>query len=122
MEENSGRIQSTLGEILSRLDTQAERFDRLSSEVRNLGQQVEMQQGSLDEMKRTQAELVRQPAVPPPPPPPPPILKFPQGQGQVTTVVPPGILTNHGPPLLTNPQAISASYGGLPQQQHRLNH
>lgn len=106
MEENSERIQATLGEILSR-------FDRLTSEVKNLGQQVEMQQGSLDEVKRTQAELLRQPPLPPPPLPPPPRLKLPQEHGQVTTIIPPGTLTNHGPPLLTNPHSLPATYGAV---------
>lgn len=103
IEENSGWIQSTLGKILSRFDAQAERLERLSSEVRNLGQQ-----GSLDEVKRTQVQLLRQPPLPPPPP--PPRLKLPQEPDQVTIVIPLGALTNHGPPLLTNPQGLSVSY------------
>lgn len=117
MEENTGQIQSTLSEILARFDGQAERIDRLSAEVKNLGQQVGIQQDSLDEVKRSQAEFLRRqaPPIPPPPPlpprPPPPSLKLPTEVGQVTAMLPSGTLTNHGPPLLQQPSGASSSYG-----------
>lgn len=71
MEEHPGLIQVTLAEILARFDVQAGKIDKLSGEVKNLRQQVGIQQDSRDEVKRTQSEFLRQPSAPPPPPPPP---------------------------------------------------
>lgn len=53
VEENIDQVQSSLGEILSRFDVQVEKLNRLSAEMKNLGQLVEIQQDSLDEVKRT---------------------------------------------------------------------
>lgn len=119
IEEQTGQVQTTLSAILARFDGQAERLEQLSAEMKNLGQQVGMQQDSLDEVKRTQMEFLRRsssPIPPPPPPPPrqqqvPPALKLPYEAGQVSTVVPPGMLTNHGPPLLSQPHSGAATYG-----------
>lgn len=69
---------------------------------------MEIQQESLDKVKRPQVEILRQP---PSPPPQLPVLKLPHESGQVTTVIPPGALTNHGPPLLTNQHGLPVSYG-----------
>lgn len=119
MEENTGQIQTTLREILSHFNGQAKRIDHLSAKVKNLGQQVGIQQDSLDEVKRLQAEFLHlqsTPTLPPPPPlpprPPPPLaLRLSTEAGQVTTLVPPGVLMNHGPPLLQPPRGGSSSYG-----------
>lgn len=70
IEGNTGQIQTMLGEILARFDGKAEELDRLSAEVKNLGQQVGIQQDSLDEVKHNQTEFLRQSASPTPPPPP----------------------------------------------------
>lgn len=114
IEEQTDQIQTTLFEILSRFDVQAEKLDRLSTAMKNLGQQVEIQQDSIDEVKRSQSEFLRQPPAPPPPSPPPPLqppaLNRPSGAGLVTMVIPLGALANHRPPLLPQPHGAQSSY------------
>lgn len=102
IEEQIGQIQTMLSEILSWFHVQVEKIDWLSAEMKNLGQQVEIQQDSLDEVKHIQSEFLHQPPAPPPPLQ-PPALNQPIGANQFTTVIPPGALTNHGPLLLPQP-------------------
>lgn len=124
IEESTGQLQMMLGEILSHFDVQAEKLDLLSTKMKNLGQQVEIQQDNLDEVKCTQVEFLRQPLPPPPPlplhPPHPPSLNLPRGAGQVTTVIPPSAFTNHRPPLLSQPQGVLTSYGVAPRRRPLL--
>lgn len=110
MEDQAKQMHEQLSEILARFHHQATLIEKLGQDMKQLGQQVEITQEAIDEVKKQQSEwnLVPHPPQPPLLPPPRPSASHTSILAEadlVPTMTTSSMLTNHQPPLLAPPPA-----------------
>lgn len=122
MDDQAKQVHEKLSEILARFDHQVTLIEKMGQEMKQLGQQVEITQEAMDEVKKKQSEWNLAPPLPPHPPSMPTFLAstsrigMPSEGNLGTTMTNPGILANHQPPILAPSPAPNLTPQGMDTQ------